>query len=39
MLYLLFYQVFGVVLFKYLTFRSIYAAITAMFIGFALYPY
>ncbi|TCK05382.1 phospho-N-acetylmuramoyl-pentapeptide-transferase [Phorcysia thermohydrogeniphila] len=39
MLYFLFYQVFGIVLFKYITFRSIYAAITAMFIGFALYPY
>jgi phospho-N-acetylmuramoyl-pentapeptide-transferase len=39
MLYFLFYQVLGIILFKYITFRSIYAAITAMFIGFALYPY
>ncbi|WP_456436512.1 phospho-N-acetylmuramoyl-pentapeptide-transferase [Thermovibrio ammonificans] len=39
MLYLLFYKLLGVNLFKYITFRSIYAAITAMFLGFYLYPY
>ena len=38
MLYLLLYSVLGIVLFKYITFRSIYAALTAMFIGFFLYP-
>jgi len=39
MLYILLYQVLGIVLFKYITFRSIYAALTAMFVGFLLYPY
>ena len=39
MLYILFYQILGIVLFKYITFRSIYAALTAMFVGFLLYPY
>jgi phospho-N-acetylmuramoyl-pentapeptide-transferase len=39
MLYLLFYKLLGVTLFKYITFRSIYAAITAMLVGFAAYPY
>jgi phospho-N-acetylmuramoyl-pentapeptide-transferase len=39
MLYLLFYQALGIVLFKYITFRSIYAALTAMFVGFLLYPF
>ncbi len=38
MLYVLLYSVLGIVLFKYITFRSIYAALTAMFIGFFLYP-
>jgi len=39
MLYILLYQILGIVLFKYITFRSIYAALTAMFVGFFLYPY
>ncbi len=39
MLYLLFYQILGIILFKYITFRSIYAAITAMIVGFLLFPY
>ena len=39
MFFHLFYQVLGINLFKYITFRSIYASITAMFIGFLLYPY
>ncbi|ADY73254.1 Phospho-N-acetylmuramoyl-pentapeptide-transferase [Desulfurobacterium thermolithotrophum DSM 11699] len=39
MLYLIFYQLLGIILFKYITFRSIYAAITAMTLGFLLYPY
>ncbi|WP_457680107.1 phospho-N-acetylmuramoyl-pentapeptide-transferase [Thermovibrio sp.] len=39
MFYLLLYQVLGIVLFKYITFRTIYAALTAMFLGFYLYPY
>ncbi len=39
MLYLLLYKALGITLFKYITFRSIYAALTAMFVGFFLYPY
>lgn len=39
MLYLVFYKTLGITLFKYITFRSIYAALTAMFVGFLLYPY
>ncbi|MEO2068235.1 MAG: phospho-N-acetylmuramoyl-pentapeptide-transferase [Desulfurobacteriaceae bacterium] len=39
MLYFLLYKLLGVVLFKYITFRAIYAAITAMVVGFFLYPY
>ncbi len=38
MLYILLYSILGIILFKYITFRSIYAALTAMFIGFFLYP-
>ncbi len=39
MFYLLLYQWLGIVLFKYITFRGIYAALTALFVGFALYPF
>ncbi len=39
MLYILLYKTLGITLFKYITFRSIYAALTAMFVGFFLYPY
>ena len=39
MFYLLFYKLLGIILFKYITFRVIYAAITAMVVGFLLYPY
>jgi phospho-N-acetylmuramoyl-pentapeptide-transferase len=39
MLYLFFYQILGITLFKYITFRSIYAAITAMIAGFLLFPH
>ncbi|MEO2065101.1 MAG: phospho-N-acetylmuramoyl-pentapeptide-transferase [Desulfurobacteriaceae bacterium] len=39
MLYILLYQVLGITLFKYISFRSIYAALTAIFVGFLLYPY
>jgi phospho-N-acetylmuramoyl-pentapeptide-transferase len=38
MLYLILYKVLGITLFKYITFRSIYSAVTALFIGFFLYP-
>jgi phospho-N-acetylmuramoyl-pentapeptide-transferase len=38
MFYLLFYKFLGINLFKYITFRSIYAAVTALFLGFYLYP-
>ncbi len=39
MFYFLFYKLLKIVLFKYITFRSIYASITAMVIGFLLYPW
>lgn len=39
MFYMLFYQILGITLFKYITFRSIYASITAMILGFFLFPY
>ncbi|RUM87340.1 MAG: phospho-N-acetylmuramoyl-pentapeptide-transferase, partial [Thermovibrio sp.] len=39
MLYLILYKSLGINLFKYITFRSIYAAVTALFVGFLLYPY
>ncbi len=39
MLYLILYKALGINLFKYITFRSIYAAVTALFVGFLLYPY
>ncbi len=38
MFFYLFYKFFGLPLFKYITFRSIYAAITAMFLVFLIYP-
>ncbi len=38
MLYLILYKALGITLFKYITFRSIYSAVTALFIGFLLYP-
>ena len=39
MLYLFLYKFLGVNLFKYITFRSIYASVTALFLGFFIYPY
>jgi len=39
MLYLILYKSLWINLFKYITFRSIYAAVTALFVGFLLYPY
>ncbi len=39
MLYLILYKALGITLFKYITFRSIYAALTAMFVGFFLYSH
>ncbi len=39
MFFYLFYKVLGLPLFKYITFRSIYAAITAMFFVFFIYPF
>jgi len=37
--YLLLYKKLGIVLFKYITFRSIYSALTSLFLGFLLYPF
>ncbi|RUM41562.1 MAG: phospho-N-acetylmuramoyl-pentapeptide-transferase, partial [Desulfurobacterium sp.] len=38
MLYFIFFKIFGINIFKYITFRSIYASITAMVLGFFLFP-
>ncbi len=39
MIYLIFYRLLGINIFKYITFRTIYASITSMLIGFIAFPY
>ncbi len=39
MLYVIFYKLLGINLFKYITFRAIYASLTAMVLGFFLFPW